>query len=142
VGNRLKGDDGVGSLIAGELEQALGKEKVCDAGIAPENHLSWVEKHKPDVLIIIDSVNFQDQPGKIRLFSLKELSQQNLFTHNLPLGILGDFLSLLGVDLVYILGIQPKQVQFGEGLSPAVERAKELVKELFLRLSKRWVNCG
>ncbi len=136
VGNSLLGDDGVGSILAKELEAELGREKVRDGGVAPENFLSWVEKFHPDVLIIIDSMEFNKSPGSIGIFSFKELSWGNISTHSLPLSLLWEYLYQRGVKEGYIIGIQPGELKKAGELSPAVEEAKQLVKKIFVNLIK------
>jgi len=136
IGNPLLGDDGIGSLLAKELEAELGREKVRDGGVAPENFLSWVEKSHPDVLIIIDSMEFNKSPGSIGIFSLKELSSGNISTHSLPLSLLWEYLYQSGVKEGYIIGIQPSKL-YPEGvLSPQVERAKQILKQVLVELVK------
>ena len=136
VGNSLLGDDGVGSILAKELEAELGKEKVRDGGVAPENFLSWVEKSHPDVLIIIDSMEFDKSPGSVGIFSLKEVSSTSISTHSLPLSFLWEYLYQRGVKEGYIIGIQPGELKKAGELSPAVEEAKQLVKKIFVNLIK------
>ena len=93
-------------------------------------------KSHPDVLIIIDSMEFNKSPGSIGIFSFKELSWGNISTHSLPLSLLWEYLYQRGVKEGYIIGIQPGELKEAGELSPAVEEAKQLVKKIFVNLIK------
>jgi len=59
VGNRMRGDDGIGPKVIEELEKTHSNEKdilLLDAQANPENFVRDIENFKPDKLIIIDAV--------------------------------------------------------------------------------------
>ena len=130
IGNPLKQDDGAGPELIKRLKASGDKlrAELLDGGSAPENHTGRIRQLKPDTLLIVDAVDFGGQPGSLRVFSVEEMSTQALSTHNVSLrtfaGFLMDGLPNLNV---LVIGIQPKAVGFGEGLSAEVEGAlKEL----------------
>ena len=66
IGNRLRRDDGAGSLLAAALAEQEGAA-VLDAGTVPENYLEKVAGSNPDTVVIVDAIDFDGAPGEIRL---------------------------------------------------------------------------
>jgi hydrogenase 3 maturation protease len=64
VGNRMRGDDGVGSVIAERLQElAKGSLLVIDAETVPENYLGVLLDSKPEVALFVDAVDFGGEVG-------------------------------------------------------------------------------
>jgi len=126
IGNSLKQDDGLGPAVIRKLEtRGLKPEAhLIDAGTAPENYTGKIKQIKPDTLVMVDAIAFGGKPGSIKVFEAEEIKAQSLSTHNISLKTFVDFLKADLTDLkVIVVGIQPKQVGFGEGLSPEIEKA-------------------
>jgi len=136
VGNRLACDDGVGSFLAEELSLLIGNERVIDAGLVIENYIFSLEKISPDVVIIIDSVEFGKEPGEIGIFSLDKFSGLAISSHSFSLSQLRAIFEIIGIKEIIVIGIQPEQVEVGEGLSPRVMRAKEHLKRTLVSLMR------
>lgn len=134
IGNTMRGDDGVGSLLAREIQGKV-RFGVFDAGATPENYLGKAAKEKPDTILIIDAVDFSAKPGEFRVLEEGDLKTVNLFsTHNASLSMLINFLkSECGADIM-ILIIQPKKIALCGELSPEVKRALTELKNWFLGL--------
>jgi len=130
IGNLLKGDDGVGPHFIQKIKDQRSKLKtkveLLDAGTAPENFTGKIKQFKPDTLLIVDAVDFGGQPGEVKIFGMKDFGAQSFSTHNISLST---FVKYLKENLpklkVLVMGIQPKQVGYGEGLSEEVERKVE-----------------
>ena len=130
IGNVLKRDDGVGPALVSKLkiknEKLKMKVELLDAGAAPENFAGKIKQIKPDTLVIVDAVDFGEGPGRIKIMGVDEFGVRSFSTHNVSLKT---FVGFLREDLpnlnVVVAGIQPKEVSFGEGLSPEVEKAVE-----------------
>jgi hydrogenase 3 maturation protease len=130
VGNPLKQDDGAGPAVISKLkiqnEKLINNVELLDARSAPENYTGKIKQIKPDTLVIVDAIGFGEKPGSIKIMETEEISTQSLSTHNVSLKTFVGFLKADLPDLdVLVVGIQPKQVNFGEGLSPEVEKAVE-----------------
>jgi hydrogenase 3 maturation protease len=128
IGNSMKQDDGVGPTVISKLkiknEKLKMNVKLLDGGMAPENYTGKIKQLKPDTLIIIDAVDFGEEPGSIRMIEEGEIGGQSLSTHNVSLKTFVEFLRNDLPELkVWIIGIQPKQVAYGTELSPEVQRA-------------------
>ncbi|MEO0083360.1 MAG: hydrogenase 3 maturation endopeptidase HyCI [candidate division WOR-3 bacterium] len=139
VGNRLRGDDSIGSLIAETLSRQyqINQDKfqdkkiiIIDAETTPENFIDKIVQAKPSWVIFIDACNFGGETGEFKLFEeneIKELAYGLLSTHTLPLTLTIELIKKQHNCRVSLLAIQPKQLTFGEGLSLEVSAAKENV---------------
>ena len=124
IGNRLAGDDGVGSVLAEQLAERVAG-CVIDAGIAPENHLEPIVRAEPDTILLVDAVDFGGEPGRIRLLDPGSLGAGGLSTHATSLRMVHDYLAARSPARALLVGIQPGQLRLGEALSEAVSRSVE-----------------
>lgn len=125
VGNRLRGDDAIGSLITEELEDIEGLV-VFDCGTTPENFIGPVVRLQPARILLVDACAFGGQPGEFRLFGrqdLERLAGGFLSTHTLPLSLVVAMLEQEVSATIQLLGIQPAQLEPCAGLSPAMQGA-------------------
>lgn len=132
VGNVLKKDDGVGVYIARKISQGNGiGSLVVEMGI--ENYIGKINTIDPDILIIIDACDFGRKPGFVRLAMVSDMKETTTNTHNISLVKLSDFFNMP----VYILGIQPADISFGEGMCREVnDKAERVVHMINLK------NCA
>ena len=122
VGNVLKHDDGVGVFIAQNIKGRDGiSVLVVEMGI--ENHLGKINSLAPDILVIIDACDFGRAPGFTRLAAVSEMKEMTTNTHNISLAKLSELFNMP----VYILGIQPADISFGEGMTRQVRWAAEII---------------
>jgi hydrogenase 3 maturation protease len=127
VGNVLRGDDGLGPEVVNRLGEIEGR--LCiDAGEVPENYFGRIVKEKPDTVLIIDAVQLFEKPGIYRLLEEEQILKTGFSTHTISPGV---FMKQLAEEIqgrIVMLGVQPKSIEFGEGLSEPVERTvRELV---------------
>ncbi len=120
VGNPLARDDGVGVWVA---ERFHGEGWLSiPAGQAPENVLGKIARLAPKRLVVVDAVEMGLPPGTIRRIPGLPGRAPWGSTHALPLSAL--FAELCrGIGEVVLIGIQPKDLSLGEGLSPEVAAA-------------------
>ena len=122
VGNELRGDDGVGVYIAKKLK---GKN-VINAGVAPENFVGKIKKMKPDRVVIFDALDFGGKPGEVKVVDARKTEGLKISTHSLPLSF---FCGLFGKTEIYVVGIQPRNREFGGRIDREVKRsADDLIK--------------
>lgn len=131
VGQTLRGDDGAGPAIARRLAAQLADPalQVMDAGHAPENCLGRIVSHRPDVILFMDAIRGDGAPGDIIWLPAEASDSVGGSTHTLSLAMLGCYLAAETGAAVFVLGIVPAHLGFGEGLSPAVAAAVERVAE-------------
>jgi hydrogenase 3 maturation protease len=137
IGNILRRDDGFGSHLVRQLKGNI-KAKVINGESVPENYLGSIAKEKPDLILIVDAVDFSDKPGTIRLFAPNQIKTTHLFaTHNLSCQLLINFLqSQTKVDILF-LAVQPKDISLGEGLSEELKESSERLKDALIKILGR-----
>ncbi len=130
IGNELRGDDAAGLYIArGLLEKQSTNESeragtlifmAIEAGPAPENYTHLLRSFQPDLVLLADAANMDEEPGTVRLIGLEEIATITPSTHSLPLDLLVRYLtSEIGCQ-VLLIGIQPENNDFGAALSEPV----------------------
>jgi len=136
LGNTLRSDDGVGVVLANRIKDKV-PFTVWDVGVSPENYLGKIIKERPDIVIIIDAVDFGGLPGEFKVLEAEDIKTANLFfTHNASISLAINYLkSNLKADII-ILIIQPKTIIFGDKLSSEVNRALEELENWFSRLQE------
>ncbi len=131
VGNPLRGDDGFGpELIARIAGRA--RCRALDGGEMPEDCGGEILATKPGRILFADAVAFGGQPGELVLLEPGELGKKvALSTHTLPLAMfIKQLRQQLPAAAVMILGVQPRQIGLGKGLSPEVTRTVQLLADL------------
>ena len=132
MGNPLKSDDGLGTVLCARLRGRL-KAEVFAAGVVPENYLSKIVRLKPDTILIIDAADFAGVPGEIRLFSPMQIQSLNFFsTHNMSPSLMINYLQDSTQAQIVFLAIQPKYIGFGESLSSEIGRSFLKLEDFFL----------
>jgi len=119
IGNRLRGDDGAGSIFA-EMLDNVSDVPSLDGGVAPENYLEKVIRLQPDTVLIVDAADFQGIPGEVRVFPPDGIRAAGLSTHALSLSLACEYLANRTSAKVYLLGIQPESNRLGDELSETV----------------------
>jgi hydrogenase 3 maturation protease len=126
IGNRLAGDDGAGSAVAERLAGRV-EGRVIDAGIAPENHLEPALRDEPDTILLIDAVDFGEEPGSVRVLDAGTLATGGISTHATSLGMIHDYLRARSPARAVLVGIQPGELRLGAALSDRVARSVETI---------------
>lgn len=124
IGNRLKGDDAAGPEL---IDRIAGHSRFhcLDTGVAPENYLEKIVRIKPDTILLVDAMDFGGEAGSYRLFSADQITGGGLSSHALSLRMTCDYLQQRISAHIFILGIQPAQVNMNGPLSAAVRAAVE-----------------
>jgi hydrogenase 3 maturation protease len=128
VGNPLKGDDGAGPRVCAGLSGRVSAH-VIDAGATPENYIGAILQVTPDVLFLVDAVDFGGCPGQIRLCTPDQIQRFAFSTHALSLHLLIDMLQRERKLEVWLIGVQAGTMRWGDGLSPALRTAVETLVE-------------
>ncbi len=136
VGNVLKGDDGAGPELVAALRNRFGLPLV-DASEVPENYGGWIVKEKLESVVFVDAVDFGGQPGEFRLIPIDKLLVSASSTHRLSLHYLIRYLEDEWDGEAILVGMQPKGLLLGEGLSAEVRDAVRSLAEALLEASAR-----
>ena len=129
LGNELMGDDGAGPAV----KNALGKAKLSkgvvllDGGTGGLGVLHLMLDY--DRVIIVDCCDFGGKAGDVKVFKpddVTNLREKTKFSlHSLDMFGLIEFGKQIGnvPHDIWIVGVQPKKVGMGEGLSAPVRNA-------------------
>jgi hydrogenase maturation protease len=120
VGNVLRGDDGAGSSLVAILAGRGAAFPLVDACEVPENYGGWVEKQGLEAVVFVDAVDFGGAPGEWRIIPFEDLMLSASATHRLSLHFLIRYLTERWKGEPILVGVQPKKLKLGEGLSPEV----------------------
>jgi hydrogenase maturation protease len=134
VGNEICGDDGAGPAVAKRL---AGKVPWClyDTQGVPESFLMKIVEPKPTTVIVIDALHFGAEVGAVELIEPEQVTGQGPSTHGpAPLAFL-DVLNMFHPCRRVVLGIQPKQIEFGTEMCEEVRQAVERIAEAFALLA-------
>ena len=141
VGNPLRGDDAAGCLVAEGLDGTPGL-KVIHAEDVPECYFGKILACEPDVVVLVDAVDLGQPVGSIAMLGKDELVTYEPSTHRVPLALTAELIQgATGAD-VFVLGIQPLQVELGAGVSPSVARAVASLVETIRRAGSGNSTCG
>ena len=141
LGNRLRGDDGIGPIVLQNLAQRKEARhfNLIEAGSDAFAVLEYLNGKQPN--IVVDCAEMGAPPGTVKKMRLAEND----------LGVLNDLISLHGFSFAEIyamarslgeiapttlVGIQPATIDFGEKLSPQVEQAIPQILELIIQEAK------
>jgi hydrogenase 3 maturation protease len=134
IGNVLKSDDGVGVYITGRIRNSTRISSI-QVEVSIENYIGKINSLKPDILILVDCADMNARPGTCRLFVPEKIHDLTFNTHNISLKRLHEFFRMP----VFILGIQPENVGFGENISYLV---KEVADKIIQLINKQEVYHG
>lgn len=133
IGNTLKGDDAFGPLL---IERLSGKiDAVCiDAGTAPENYAGKITKENPDTVLLVDAADLDLAPGEYDILRKDELLKSGFTTHDLSPVMFIEFLEGGCDSEIYMLGVQPERVGFGEEVTESVKEALNEIENLIMEV--------
>ena len=135
LGNPLRGDDGVGPRVVEELTRRglLEGVTVLDGGTGGLDLLHTLEGWQRAV--IVDAADVGREPGQFVRFTPEQVhlvrAADSFSIHQSGLAealALADALGLVLPEIV-IFGVQPAKIDWGEGLSQAVEAALPILTD-------------
>lgn len=136
VGNRSRGDDGVGSYLIKRLQKKVGVP-VLDAGDVPENCISQIESSGANMVLIVDAADFNANPGEIALIDFVDMKKIGASTHSANLDLLFKVIPKSRRPETLLVAIQPGSALTGKGLSEAVRDSLDGLESVFISLFKK-----
>lgn len=146
IGNRLGGDDAVGTYVVDLLNPALRalsagrhraktflptKVMALDAGTAPESYTSVIRQHRPDLLILVDAADMGLPPGALRTIPPEQIIILSFSTHHIPLFMFVSYIKEF-CGKILLVGVQPEQTEMGKHISKAVRKSAKKLTEAIL----------
>jgi hydrogenase 3 maturation protease len=133
IGNAIRFDDFVGVKIIQNLQgKVSAKVHLIECETVPESFMDEIVELKPSHVLLIDAAVLGLAPGGVRLYDAEKVTNiPSISTHTLPIRVFCDYISQLTKTKIALLLIEPKNVEFGEGLTPQVAAsAKGIAKSL------------
>lgn len=122
IGNLLKKDDGVGAYISSGIFKKA-KRDVLTVEVSLENYIGKISNIDPDILVLIDCVEMGSAAGTCKLMSVNKIEDLTFNTHNISLRRISEFFTMP----VFLLGIQPEKIDFGENLTYLVKEEADKI---------------
>lgn len=120
IGNELRTDDGLGPFIIANLQISSPVIMVENVGSVPEAFASSIADFRAERVILVDAADMRRPPGHVEVVTRGRIGGVAISTHSMPLSLLMMYLEQeTGAETV-LLGIQPKSIAFGEGLTGAI----------------------
>lgn len=137
IGNEIRGDDGLGSILAQKLSIIENKNiTVFDGKSVPENFTGAIKREIPSHILLLDAVEMNEEPGHIRLVMKEEIAKYSVSTHAMPLSFLIKYLESTTSAEIMLLGIQPENMDLICELSPKIQESLNYVLKLFNHVLK------
>jgi hydrogenase 3 maturation protease len=134
IGNLLRTDDGVGVYISERIRNCNTISSLT-AEVSIENYIGKINRLNPDILIFIDCADMKESPGTYKLLHVSQIRDVSFNTHSISLSRLSEFFTMP----VYVLGIQPENIDFGENLSYLV---KDVADRIINQINRLEVHHG
>jgi len=122
IGNLLKMDDGAGVFISSNIKNRSNISSLT-VEVSLENYIGKINSLDPDILVLIDIVDMNMTPGSFKLLPVNHIQDLTFNTHNISLRRLSEFFKMP----VFLLGIQPGKIDFGENMSYIVKEEAEKI---------------
>jgi len=147
IGNELRKDDFVGVKIVKTLKGQVPKNvMLIESETVPESFIESIVEFHPTHVLLIDAGLLKLEPGEMRLIKTSELpspTSSPISTHALPLQLFCEFVQEATNTRLALILIQPRDADFGEGLSAEVENAAlKLTKNLLRLLDQRGLHTS
>jgi hydrogenase 3 maturation protease len=127
IGNPIRRDDFVGLKIVQDLEGKVSdKVHLFECETVPESFMQEIVDLKPSHVLLIDAAVLGLKPGETRLIFPEQVADfPAITTHVLPLRIFCEYIANMTKAKIALLLIEPKNTEFGEGLTLEVQAAAE-----------------
>lgn len=128
IGNTLRADDGLGPVLVSCLRG--GVPAVCiDAGSSPENYAGTIIREAPETILLVDAIHLDREAGAWDVLKDSEIFKSGFTTHDLSPKLFIEYLQANTRAHIYLLGVQPKNLEFGGEISEEVRRTIEVLRQ-------------
>lgn len=137
IGNELRTDDGLGPYIVSKLSIDDSNIMIQDVGSVPEAFAKPLAEFGAERVILVDAANMGEPVGHIELVTKDRIGGIAISTHSMPLSMLMSYLEERSGAQTILLGVQPQDVSFGEGLTGDIENVAERVIKIIENVWKK-----
>jgi len=131
IGNDLRTDDGLGPFIVNNLRTKHPDVFIENVGSVPEAFARPLAEFGAERVIMVDAADMRKPIGHVELVTKDRIGGIAISTHSMPLSFLMQYLEDSTNGKTILLGVQPQNIQFGEGLTPIVDDiARKLISTI------------
>ncbi len=136
IGNPIRKDDFVGVRIIQNLKVKTAKSVfLIECETVPESFTQQIIDFNPTHILLIDAAILGLKPGESRLIEPEKLTSSSSYSsHMLPLRIFCEYVSQVSKAKIRLLLIEPKDTEFGEGLTPELDAAAKSISRSLLQI--------
>ena len=136
IGNPLRKDDFVGVEIVRHLQEKVSQSiYLIECETVPENFIEPITAFKPSHVLLVDAAMLNLKAGSSKLIEADQMVEQVIIsTHALPLRIFCEYLAETTDAEIALLGIQPRDAGFGEGLTKELKKTAVRLANLLLSI--------
>jgi hydrogenase 3 maturation protease len=111
--------------------------RLIECETVPESFMQEIVDLKPSHVLLIDAAILGLKPSEARIIFPEQVTNFPVVTsHVLPLRIFCEYVAKMTEAKIALLLIEPEDMEFGEGLTPAVQEAAEKITKMLLKLFK------
>ena len=131
IGNDIRGDDAFGVLVAERLKGLDNPDVlVLNCGEVPENYTGKIASFKPDLVVLVDAVDFGGEVGEYIIADPEGTLGEAISTHGLPLKFVTRFMkTMINAEFV-LIGCQPGSTGLFQEPSELIKKRAERLAEL------------
>jgi hydrogenase 3 maturation protease len=136
IGNAIRMDDFVGVKIIQDLQSKVSKKvHLIECETVPESFMDEIIELKPSHVLLIDAALLELKPWDVGLYDAAKVTNfPAITTHMLPLRVFCDYITQMGKTKLALLLIEPKNTEFGEGLTKEVADSANRIVSLLLNI--------
>lgn len=134
IGNSIRSDDVIGVRIVADLKGLVSdRVHLIECETVPESFVDEIVAIMPSHALLIDAALLGQRPGTVHLYETEEvIGIPSISTHTLPLRVFSEYVKKLTGAKIALVLIEPLNVDFGEGMTPVVERAAVRVERALM----------
>jgi hydrogenase maturation protease len=145
IGNCLRGDDGIGSIVIERLRQEIGVLPVnlYDVGSDAFSVLEHLVASQP--ILIVDCAKMGEPPGTVKKMMINNASMKTIdkmvSLHGIGFAEVFQLARRMGaIAPCSLVGVEPKSVAFNTGLSKEVKEAIPKIINLVVEESHKYAE--
>ncbi len=134
IGNGIRRDDFAGVKVVQDLAGRVSRNvHLIECETVPESFVDEIIGIAPTHVLLIDAALLGLAPGSAHLYDVEEVvSSTSISTHTMPLRVFCEYVFTLTGAKIALLLIEPKDTEFGEGLSAELQSATRKVAEVLV----------
>ncbi len=136
IGNPIRMDDFLGMKITQKLAGRVSNNiLLIECETIPESFTQQIIDFQPTHILLVDAAVLGLEPGSTRLLKPEQLMNNvPLSTHLLPMKVFCDQIRQETNADIALLLMEPKETEFGEGLTPPIESSVEAIADVLREL--------